>query len=246
MKNGGFSEFSEKILAVENKSSLHDFLQIFCKAHGFEEYLFAKVSFDLDRDNHFELKNVEVIRNTFDEGDRTTYFDDHIGSLIKSYIKDRGINIPKYWSTANNQWENFHAINNVTSKKLLDRRKPRAVAMLNRLGGQSLGVFAVARPSLENNIDFSTFHSRGLLLLEKFRKLHIEEQNFDLRPKELDCLLWSASGKTSFEIAQILSLSEHTVNQYFTIVATKLNASNRTHAVAKAIQCGLLPLEEIL
>ena len=47
------------------------------------------------------------------------------------------------------------------------------------------------------------------------------------------------------EIGKILSLSEHTVNHYFTLSATKLGATNRTHAVAKAIKVGLIDLDEI-
>ena len=66
-----------------------------------------------------------------------------------------------------------------------------------------------------------------------------------LTASERDCLAWSARGKTTGEISQIMALSEHTVNHYFGLAGTKLNASNRTHCVAKAIKLGLIALHEI-
>lgn len=61
-----------------------------------------------------------------------------------------------------------------------------------------------------------------------------------LSARELECLGWTAAGKTSSEIAVILDLSEHTVNHYLTGCCQKLSAANRAHAVAKGIRLGLI------
>jgi DNA-binding CsgD family transcriptional regulator len=61
-----------------------------------------------------------------------------------------------------------------------------------------------------------------------------------LSERELDCVNWTAAGKTSAEIADILNLSEHTVNHYLNRATRKLNAVNRTQAVAKAFRLGLV------
>ncbi|MCJ8517605.1 DNA-binding CsgD family transcriptional regulator [Pseudorhizobium tarimense] len=61
-----------------------------------------------------------------------------------------------------------------------------------------------------------------------------------LTERELDCLNWTAAGKTSAEIAEILGLSEHTVNHYLNRAAKKLDTVNRTQAVAKALRTGLI------
>lgn len=58
--------------------------------------------------------------------------------------------------------------------------------------------------------------------------------------RELDCLTWTAAGKTSAEIAEILGLSEHTVNHYLNRAAKKLNTVNRTQAVVTALRTGLI------
>lgn len=61
-----------------------------------------------------------------------------------------------------------------------------------------------------------------------------------LSTRERECLHWTASGKTSSEIATILELSEHTVNHYLSAACQKLGATNRAHAVARAIRAGYL------
>ncbi len=58
--------------------------------------------------------------------------------------------------------------------------------------------------------------------------------------REYQVLTWTSQGKTSFEIAKILNLSENTINNYVVNVTKKLGASNRTHAVSKAIHLGLI------
>jgi DNA-binding CsgD family transcriptional regulator len=66
-----------------------------------------------------------------------------------------------------------------------------------------------------------------------------------LSQRETDCLQWAAAGKTSIETGIILGLSPHTVNQYLTVATSKLKAVNRTHAVTKAVQLGLLNLATV-
>ncbi|MGE7371356.1 helix-turn-helix transcriptional regulator [Neorhizobium sp. NPDC001467] len=61
-----------------------------------------------------------------------------------------------------------------------------------------------------------------------------------LSDRELDCLNWTAAGKTSSDIAGILGLSEHTVNHYLNRATKKLDTVNRTQAVAKALRAGLI------
>jgi DNA-binding CsgD family transcriptional regulator len=61
-----------------------------------------------------------------------------------------------------------------------------------------------------------------------------------LTDREIDCLTWTAAGKTSAEIAEILGLSEHTVNHYLNRTTKKLDAVNRTQAVAKALRIGII------
>lgn len=61
-----------------------------------------------------------------------------------------------------------------------------------------------------------------------------------LSPRELEALHWAANGKTSSEIASILSLSEHTVNAYMNNAMRKLDCVNRVQLVAKALRMHLI------
>jgi LuxR family transcriptional activator of bioluminescence operon len=61
-----------------------------------------------------------------------------------------------------------------------------------------------------------------------------------LTEREKECLLWTAEGKTAWEISQILSISERTVIFHLQNVADKLKVVNRQQAVARAVSLGLI------
>jgi len=63
-----------------------------------------------------------------------------------------------------------------------------------------------------------------------------------LSPRELEVLKLSALGKTAYEIARILCLSERTVNYHVQNVILKLNVCNKISAVIAAKSCGLLDM----
>ena len=57
-------------------------------------------------------------------------------------------------------------------------------------------------------------------------------------------LTWTAEGKTTWETAQIVSLSESTVNFHLRRAMKKLNAANKCNAAAIAISRGLISLRQ--
>jgi DNA-binding CsgD family transcriptional regulator len=57
----------------------------------------------------------------------------------------------------------------------------------------------------------------------------------NLSPREIECLSWTAKGKTSWAISRILDVSENTVIFHLRNAIKKLEVTNRSHAVAKAI-----------
>jgi len=82
----------------------------------------------------------------------------------------------------------------------------------------------------------------GHLLHNKLRQVSARPQKPDspLTDRERECLIWTSLGKTSVEIAQILALSEHTVNHYLNNAARKFDAVNRTQAVAYGLRLGFI------
>ncbi len=61
-----------------------------------------------------------------------------------------------------------------------------------------------------------------------------------LSPRERECLQWTAEGKTCWECAVILGLSERTVRFYLETARHKLGAANTTHAIMIAGKASLL------
>jgi DNA-binding CsgD family transcriptional regulator len=56
-----------------------------------------------------------------------------------------------------------------------------------------------------------------------------------LTKRERECLIWVASGRTDWEISEILRISHQTVHKHINSSLRKLNATTRAHAVALAI-----------
>lgn len=65
-----------------------------------------------------------------------------------------------------------------------------------------------------------------------------EPPSVDLNGRERDCLLWSARGKSNWEIGTILGISEHTVDFHFRKAMSKLGCTNRIVAVVTAMRSG--------
>lgn len=63
-----------------------------------------------------------------------------------------------------------------------------------------------------------------------------------LTVKELECLRWCKEGKTNWEIGEIMSTSERTVEFHLSNAIRKLGASNRITAVVVGIRFGLISL----
>ena len=61
-----------------------------------------------------------------------------------------------------------------------------------------------------------------------------------LSTREIECLSWSAIGKTSREIGMILGISRRTVYFHLTNVAAKLDVETTRHAISRAVSLGLL------
>jgi DNA-binding CsgD family transcriptional regulator len=61
-----------------------------------------------------------------------------------------------------------------------------------------------------------------------------------LTERELEVVRWSATGKTSGEIARTMALSDHTINAYINNAMKKLDCTSRTQLVAKALRMRII------
>ena len=100
----------------------------------------------------------------------------------------------------------------------------------SELKGRRLG----ADDYVTKPVDFEILAAIIDARLGKGPRNEVWSRHVDLNERELECLTWSARGKTSPEIAAILSLSKRTVNFHIENACRKLNASTRTEAVVRA------------
>ncbi len=100
----------------------------------------------------------------------------------------------------------------------------------SELAGRRLG----ADDYVTKPVDFEILAAIINARLGRGARNEVWSRQVALNERELECLTWSARGKTSPEIATILGLSKRTVNFHVENACRKLNVSTRTEAVVKA------------
>lgn len=90
---------------------------------------------------------------------------------------------------------------------------------------------------LDLRILASYFHSHVLRLSG-----HDASEEMIVSAKELDCLKWTAAGKTAWEASVILGISERTVRFHLNAAREKLRCATTTQAVAKAVSHKLISI----
>jgi LuxR family quorum sensing-dependent transcriptional regulator len=101
-------------------------------------------------------------------------------------------------------------------------------------GGERLEISEKDAAALAFVTNFAAGH---LLTIVSRRTLGRQSR---LTPREIDCLLWSAEGKTDWEISKILGISRPTVLKHMASARQKLGAMNKAHAVAMAMRSKLV------
>ena len=81
-----------------------------------------------------------------------------------------------------------------------------------------------------------TFNQKGL----EFEKNRVPEAAKGLSPREVDAMTFLAKGYSRAQVANTLSISEHTLRAYIESARFKLGALNTTHAVPRAMAHGLI------
>lgn len=147
---------------------------------------------------------------------------------------------PIYWSTATYD-------QHVRMQATLAASNIRRGWSQSRLGPfGALGILSVATDDTETSSEqLSEQHDDlcWLMTAAKFGFSWVPASREDqalLSTREREVLTWTAQGKTSGEISDILDISAHTVNFHIKKASDKLDAANRTTAAVRAAMLGLL------
>src|SRR3984893_2631774 len=111
----------------------------------------------------------------------------------------------------------------------------------SELKGRRLG----ADDYVTKPVDFEILAAIIEARLGRGARNEIWSRHVALNDRELECLTWSARGKTSPEIATILNISKRTVNFHIENACRKLNVSTRTEAVVKATSGRLIDPRDV-
>jgi len=126
---------------------------------------------------------------------------------------------------------------------LLRHALPTGIAMpINANDGQRLVFWFCGERAALGQSEINELAMLNLHALDTYNSVKRNEGGTHnaLSARELEVVRWTAQGKTSIEIGQILTLSDHTVNAYMTNAIKKLDCVNRTQLVAKAIRLKLI------
>lgn len=95
--------------------------------------------------------------------------------------------------------------------------------------------------------DERAFRMRELEVLGNYFHSHVLRMNGNkaddsllVTARELDCLRWTAAGKTAWEASVILGISERTVRFHLNSAREKLNCATTAQAIAHAVANGLI------
>ena len=97
-------------------------------------------------------------------------------------------------------------------------------------------------------VTFTNKNQRNLILIAHYlnqKALEIQSDRAPepiraLSPREVDALTFLAMGYGRGQVAEMLSISEHTLRAYIESARFKLGAMNTTHAVARALNEGMI------
>lgn len=106
----------------------------------------------------------------------------------------------------------------------------------NELKGRRLG----ADDYVTKPIDFDMLEAIIRSRLSRTPRNEVWPNEVSLSDREIEALTWSARGKTSAEIAQILGMAKRTVDFHIDNARNKLGVATRIEAVTKATKARLI------
>jgi len=148
-----------------------------------------------------------------------------------------------------NSFDNLDGYSDPEQREVIERADEMGLKAGFSIPCNSFAQFAVLSFADSNRSSYEKFDSIipyasvfATRLLEASQRIESAAagKGVNLTARELECLMWGSEGKTAWEISKILGVSERTVVFHFTNAATKLNASNRQHAISKALLLGLV------
>jgi len=241
MNSSELQNLNERLVAAASPEELKDVCINFCELISFEYFLFG-----LCDATSLSSPKISTLNNYPED-----WFKEYLDSDMK---KNDPVVRYCFENTAPIRWNKLvqmtQYINPIGEKIMLEARGHGLVDGLSipiKAPSGEIALLSIATAD-ESNIDDRMANALMLALsysgalFENYMRLHCEggERKVSLTEREKECLFWACEGKTAWEMSKIIDVSERTVIFHLTSATKKLGASNRQHAVAKAIMYGLV------
>lgn len=231
----------ESLLNCDTVEELHTVTTAIIGQMGFEHFLYGvQVNTSLTRPYRFILSCYpEVWRKRYDE--------ENYASIDPTVSHCATTVIPIIWK-------------NEVFKGRKEARVRSEAKDCGLVGGASFSVhggrgeaamlsLATSRESREAQNDIVAMMGKAQLLTcylhEAVQRIVLSQgplplKKISLTERERECLLWAAEGKTGWEIANIVNISERTVTFHLQNAAQKMGVVNRQQAISRALSMGLI------
>lgn len=229
-------DFIEKTQNVCSETHLKQLFLSAMRAEGYENAVFARAQ---------NKRLISIPWSEFPRGYLDTYKSlqwDSIDPVVQHVQTARG---PFRWSET-------HSGGSFTRKQL------QFFEQCRELGVHSGITIPMRGPARETDLISLSFRERGIPASDRSAYVYMLCVQYWLKyceftdrraptavcltAQELECLRWCKEGKTNWEIGEILSISQKTVEFHVGNAMRKLGAGNRITAVIMGIKNGLIPL----
>jgi DNA-binding CsgD family transcriptional regulator len=226
---------------AEDSQQLRVEMQKFTSQMGFEHYTYALTI------NAPSLKAQQYLINGFPQKWFDRYISNGYFKVDPVIAHAQGGTLPALWTdetfhdgTSAQFWEEAYAFGLETGLTFAVHEQPGVT-----------GIFSLARDKaldLSPPLALAALVGRAQMFASLLHQAVsrialpalIPEQTVSLTARERECLKWSAEGKTAWEMAQILNISERTAVFHINNVVQKLGATNKTQAIVRAVALKLV------
>lgn len=242
-----FDGFGQQIADMMTTEHTAECMASFASKLSVHRYALLIIHHSTDEELNTRFAGLETIVSTLtsSEESEVLYSQAMGGGLPPKYMA--GTLRPYFWLKANRRFVDTANFDGAPNDSGSLKNRPDSIASFVPFSPSQTGCLLMADLVQDlSTIELAAVHSFAIRLLAKVRDINkSRDLSAKLNRMQYRCLLWSACGKSSSEIANILGFSEHTVHQYLKSASEKLGAFNLAHAVAKAIQNELIDPSQI-
>lgn len=226
---------------AQTEQELKNVCDQFCVTVGFEFYLFA-----ICKLTSLSAPEITTITN-YPDAWIEYYFEEKYQRIdpVVRYCFEKVS--PIRWDHLQNLPEYISPEGDMLFKKAAQLGLAHGISIPLKTHSGEICIFSLATADgvdIDNRFDIvlSPAHIFSTELFNNLTRIKstLSDVQENLTPRELECIFWACEGKTTWEISQILDITERTVIFHLTSATKKLGAVNRQHAVAKAITTGLI------